>query len=515
MAFPHYSTGGPSMAWCAWCGQAFSANNFHAIGSWTVAAPGSAVFKTTGRSGGGRKRPMEAYFVSRLVPLPAARRLSPWPTSRRVCSEGCLHRARAYERSSLDEMDDGGAISRTTRPARPLSRTESPARTDMDATFGRRSLSPAALIARQDGTRALSPAFSMSRVALSMDSAAQETAGQWLGVLRVKVEEGMGLITHAAGQAADMEPSDSFCVVSFNRFQRSTGLVKAALNPQFGDEFFFDVYEEDVPVGFLASPDRRERKRNEKSGMAILHEELRLEKRQRASQLRRVRGQTRRRKQSFFNAGVGIHDSEVPWEHLCVEPGPDACNVKIAVFHKSSDPTLPLKSLGNCSVSALDLVRDPAQGLNRIPGRLVHPDPTMVARGMVFISMNFEPADKCGALQAQEEASSKLGMWQRHEAAGTHPRPSVTTMDSASGNAGGKPEGRRSTALSPDKLTRAFKQIHLQADLPWKRVEHESECKIRVHSWDKVVLLSALWSTCVPRAFVLLPLCRGFRTCSL
>ena len=500
MAFPHYATGGPAIACCAWCGQSFSASNFHHQGSWTVAVKGSVVFKSTGRSGGGRQRPMEAYFVSRLVPLPAARRLSPWPTSRRVCSEGCLQRARAYEQASLDEMDDGGAISRTTKPARPFSQTDSPARAGMSPTFGQRSLSPATYVASPDATTALSPILDST-----MDRACKETAGRWLGVLKVKVEEGKGLITHEVGEAAELNASDSLVVVAFNRSQRSTGLVKAAVNPKYGDELLFDVYEEDVPVGFMASPDRRERKRNENSGMALIQDELRLEKRQRASQLRRVRGQRRRSRPSvLFTTGIDLRESEVPWEQLCVEPGPDDCTVKICVFRKEKsekDPTLPLSmlsSLGNCSISALELVRNPTQGLRRVTGRLTHPDPRMVARGIVIISMNFEPAEKCGTLQPQEEAGSKLGMWQRHEAAGTHPRPASRTIASASGKAGAKQEGRRSTSLSPDKLTRAFKQIHLQEDLPWKRVEHVTECKIRVHSWDKVVFLSACpWPACL------------------
>jgi hypothetical protein len=337
-----------------------------------------------------------------------------------------------------------------------------------------------------------------------MDRACEET-GRWLGVLKVKVEEGKGLITHEVGEAAELNASDSFVVVAFNRFQRSTGLVKAALNPKYGDELLFDVYEEDVPVGFMASPDRRERKRSESFGMALIQDELKLEKRQRASQLRRVRGQRRRSRPSvLFTTGIDLRESEVPWEQLCVEPAPNDCTVKICVFRKEKSKLEPLSesSLGNCSISALELVRNPTQGLSRVTGRLTHPDPRMVARGIVIISMNFEPAEKCGTFQPQEEASSKLGMWQRHDAAGTHPRPAARTIESANGKAGEKREGRRLTSLSPDKLTRAFKQIHLQEDLPWKRVEHEAECKIRVHGWDKVVFLSACpwpaWRACLP-----------------
>jgi hypothetical protein len=92
MVQKHYSCGGPLNATCAWCGQSFMAYNFHSVGPFSLAVPGSTRFNATGRSTGGRERAHEIYYES-FIQLPAARRLSPWPTQRRICTQECLANA--------------------------------------------------------------------------------------------------------------------------------------------------------------------------------------------------------------------------------------------------------------------------------------------------------------------------------------------------------------------------------------------------------------------------------------
>ena len=101
-------------------------------------------------------------------------------------------------------------------------------------------------------------------------------------------------------------------------------------------------------------------------------------------------------------------------------------------------------------------------------GRLVHPDPEMVARGIVNIQMGFEGADN-NPLKPPEPP---IETWHRHESAGTHPRPTAAPS--------------LASAL-PGQVSRAFKQIHLNEALPWKLVETESDLMVKVRSWDKVI----------------------------
>ena len=60
------------MAVCAWCGQGFSAPNFHAVGTWSIAVNGSCVFTTPSRTTGGRQRPAYVRFETRLGRLAGA-----------------------------------------------------------------------------------------------------------------------------------------------------------------------------------------------------------------------------------------------------------------------------------------------------------------------------------------------------------------------------------------------------------------------------------------------------------
>jgi hypothetical protein len=380
----------------------------------------------------------------------------------------------------LEEIEAGGPISKSTIPRRPGA--ESPLLTDL--TYGRRSLSPAAMLPLSaDASRNLSLSLDVtghSRCSPAVGTtfereigtATVPTTGRWLGALKVKIEKGLSLITHQVGHSAEMTASNPFCVVVFGRQQRSTGVVKKTIDPEYGDEFMFDVYEEDVPTGFLASPDRRARKKASLR-IDVRAEELKAEKRQRALLLRRVSGQVKPKKSSMLTEGIDLKHHDMPWDELFVEPGPDNCQIKVHVFHTPSDSNEPLESLGMCSISALDLVRESKGTFCHETGRLVHPDPTMMARGIVNISMSFLSADKCASFKPPDKVST-LGTWHTHDLAGTHPRPSA---------ASGLAAFRWST--SPDKTSGAFAQVNLLEDLPWKKVEHESEWKVRVRAWDK------------------------------
>jgi hypothetical protein len=92
----------------------------------------------------------------------------------------------------------------------------------------------------------------------------------------------------------------------------------------------------------------------------------------------------------------------------------------------------------------------------------------MVARGIVNIQMGFEGADK-NPLKPPEPP---IETWHKQESAGTHPRPTAAPS--------------RASAL-PGKVSRAFKQIHLNEALPWKLVETESDLMVKVRAWDKVI----------------------------
>jgi len=72
-----------------------------------------------------RDRPSEIYYIGSLIPLPAARRVSPCPTSRCICTEDCLKKASAQERAMLDENKVGGSISLSTKPRHHRMGTES------------------------------------------------------------------------------------------------------------------------------------------------------------------------------------------------------------------------------------------------------------------------------------------------------------------------------------------------------------------------------------------------------
>jgi hypothetical protein len=473
----HYAGGGPSTATCAWCGQGFSANNFHSAGTWSVAVPGSARFTTPSRSTGGRARAPERYFVQSLIPLPAARRLSPWPTSRRLCSGECLGKARAQERAMLEQLEHGGATHHSTQRRPPRARSASPAWASTQA-FGIRSLSPAWGGSSYAETRAATTEADAFAPAASKGS-----AGMWLGVLTVKIDSAVGLVVHEVGHAAESTVYDSFCVAVCGRQQRSTGLVKDNVNPHYGEEFVFDVYDEDVPVGFLAAPDRRERKKAELA-RNLVQEELQTERRQRAALLRRISGQKKSKSASLLPAGTDLKGAKVPWDSLCVVPGPNNCNVSIAVFHRPADPALPLESLGQCSISALDLLRNGQPSSVRAVGRLVHPDPTMVARGIIHVSIQFKPAKMCAAIEPQKEDALECGVWHKLHSAGTHPRPRSVMQSPAAGKG---QTWRAELSTSPEKLSGAFVQTKLLEDLPWKRVEHEAEWKVKVRAWDKVL----------------------------
>ena len=466
----HYAVGGASNAICAWCGQGFSANNFHAVGSWSVAVPGSARFTTPGRSTGGRARAHESYYVQSLIPLPAARRLSPWPTSRRLCSHGCLARARAKEYAMLEEIEEGGAISRSTSPLRPAARSAPPSCADMQA-YGLRSLSPTL------GSSAAVAVFAPALADTSSPPSSKDSPGPWLGIVTVKIDSAVGLVVHAVGQAAESAVYDSFCVAAFGRQKRSTGLVKGEVNPHFSEELVFDVHEEDVPIGFLASPDRRQRKKADSERDVIL-EVLQAERRQRAALLRKLSsGQQNARKTAMLPAGANMKSAQMPWDTLGVKPGPNDCKISIVLFHQPADPALPLESLGQCSICALDLLRNGRRNSAQAVGRLTHPDPNMVARGIVHVTIRFKPAKECAALQPKTQDPAEGGAWHKHHLAGSHPRPrSVMRSLADTGRGKGVPQSH----------TGPYAQTNLLEDLPWKRVEHEAELKVKVRAWDKV-----------------------------
>ena len=556
----HYSCGGPLNATCAWCGQSFMAYNFHSAGPFSLAVPGSTRFNATGRSTGGRERAHEIYYES-FTQLPAARRLSPWPTQRRICTQECLQKARAFERAMLEETETGGALSKCTIRINELRRTGAPSPsfshtspTNNDS-YARRSLSPAPMLnLSSENSRTLSPTHNNTiQSCLPDNQEIDRTRGKWMGSLKVKIENAVNLLTHKVGTSAVVRTSDSFCVVVFGRQQRVSGLVKGALNPDYGDEFVFDVYEEDVPAGFLASPDRRERKKAAMD-LDIDVEELKAEKKRRTALLRRTLGQSVSKKPKMITCGLDQKEGNLPWDQLHIPPGPDNCQIKIAIFHQkmgfsehsAPDATMTsgsqasisgtvksdsraietnycktdaeamqpsgsdaeamqpsglssrigsnetkiqteksgvvsrtgsneiqrqvedIEPLGICSISALELVRDSKKKSRQVRGRLVHPDPEMVARGIVNIQMGFEGADN-NPLKPPE---APIETWHRHESAGTHPRPTAAPS--------------RASAL-PGKVSRAFKQIHLNEALPWKLVETESDLMVKVRAWDKVI----------------------------
>jgi hypothetical protein len=346
-------------------------------------------------------------------------------------------------------------------------------------TYGLRSLSSSGLDFSVEAARSLNMSPS-SRSSLVMPSATDfvtgSPAGSWLGVLKVKIHEAKNVIAHQVGHTAEMVASNCFCVVAFGRQKRCTGLVKQSLNPQFKEEFIFDVFEEDVPIGFLASPDRRMRKQRSMS-VDIGLEELKAERKMRAELLRRVRGQLRPKKDPLLTVGIEFKPHDLPWDELCglsgVDAGPDDCKLKIAIFHKPLSPAEQIKSLGTCRISALDLVGTSCQRSSNVVGRFVHPDSNMMARGIVNVSMTFKSANRCGT--PQPESNNPCGNWHQHEATGTHPRPSAFS----------KGPGTTGTKL-PGKTSRAFVQTKLLEDLPWKQIEHETERRVRVHTWDKV-----------------------------
>ena len=248
------------------------------------------------------------------------------------------------------------------------------------------------------------------------------------------------------------------------------GLVKDSIDPQFADDFLFDVYEEDVPRGFLALPDRRQRKQ------AALHvdpglEEIRDEKRRRAAALRRAQEPKKTKKQHMLTNGIDFKSHELSWDELYrlagIKPGPDDSKVKIAVFHRPLVASAALEPLGTCSLSALDLLGRSKRNSRIMTGSLIHLDPNVMSGGQVRVSMTFETADKCLLLQPQQD-KSQCGTWHMHKTAG-HPPNAF---------------GPARSAEAVEK-TRAFAQVNLLESLPWTQVAHESEWKVRVSAWDK------------------------------
>mmetsp|Transcript_50615 Transcript_50615/g.120547 ORF Transcript_50615/g.120547 Transcript_50615/m.120547 type:complete len:104 (-) Transcript_50615:10-321(-) len=49
-------------------------------------------------------------MTQRLTQVEAVRKLTPWPTGRRVCSELCMKKAKKQEAANLDKMELGGEL---------------------------------------------------------------------------------------------------------------------------------------------------------------------------------------------------------------------------------------------------------------------------------------------------------------------------------------------------------------------------------------------------------------------
>lgn len=216
----HAPGGGPSMAVCAWCGQGFSAPNFHAVGTWSIAVNGSCVFTTPSRTTGGRQRPAYVQFETRLGRLPGARRLSPWPTARRVCSSECLAKARSREMAMLDEVPRV-QFTKTRAELQFLA-----AGSSREHTSGLQSLSPIDrrfLAEERAGSDDVHDANRFLATSTRLDEQSAGSAGKWLGVLRVRVDDATNLVTHAVGSSAERDGKNACCVAVFGRQKRSTG----------------------------------------------------------------------------------------------------------------------------------------------------------------------------------------------------------------------------------------------------------------------------------------------------